>query len=47
MRSLVHAIYFDLARRRKLPLATLDAALIKAARAAKLPLLTDPSLFPD
>lgn len=41
------AIYFELARRRKLPLATLDAALVKAARAAKLPLLTDSSLYPD
>lgn len=41
------AVYFELARRRKLPLATLDAALIKAARAAKLPVLTDSSLFPD
>ena len=41
------AVYFDLARRRKLPLATLDAALVKAARAAKLPLLTDSSLFPE
>ena len=41
------AAYFDLARRRKLPLATLDAALVKAARAARLPLLTDSSLFPE
>ena len=41
------AIYFELARRRKLPLATLDLALIKAARAAKLPLLTDSSLYPE
>ncbi len=41
------AVYFELARRRKLPLATLDAALVKAARAAKLPLLTDISLYPD
>jgi predicted nucleic acid-binding protein len=41
------AIYFELARRRKLPLATLDSALIKAARAAKLALLTDSSLYPD
>ena len=40
------AVYFELARRRKLPLATLDAALIKAARAAKLALLTDSSLHP-
>ena len=41
------AVYFELARRRKLPLATLDAALIKAARAAKLTVLTDLSLYPD
>jgi predicted nucleic acid-binding protein len=41
------ALYFELARRRKLPLATLDAALVKAARAAKLPLLTDSSRYPD
>lgn len=41
------AVYFDLARRRKLPLATLDAALVKAARAAKLPLITDLAVFPD
>jgi predicted nucleic acid-binding protein len=41
------AVYFELARRRKLPLATLDAALVKAARAAKLPLLTDSSRYPD
>jgi predicted nucleic acid-binding protein len=34
------AVYFELARRRKMPLATLDAALINAARAAKLPVLT-------
>ena len=40
------AVYFELARRRKLPLATLDAALVKAARAAKMPLLTDSSLYP-
>lgn len=40
-------IYFELARRRKLPLATLDAALVKAARAAKLPLITDLSVFPE
>ncbi len=40
------AVYFELARRRKLPLATLDAALVKAARAAKLPLITDISVFP-
>ena len=41
------AIYFELARRRKLPLATLDAALVKAAREAKLPLITDFSVFPE
>jgi predicted nucleic acid-binding protein len=41
------AVYFELARRRKLPLATLDAALVKAARGAKLPLLTDTSLYPE
>ncbi len=41
------AVYFELASRRKLPLATLDAALVKAARAAKVPLLTDTSLYPD
>ena len=40
------AAYFELALRRKLPLATLDAALVKAVRAAKLPLLTDSSLYP-
>ena len=40
------AAYFELARRRKLPLATLDAALVKACRAAKLVLITDLSLFP-
>lgn len=41
------AVYFELARRRKLPLATLDAALVKAARAVKLPLITDFALFPE
>jgi predicted nucleic acid-binding protein len=41
------AVYFELARRRKLPLATLDAALVNAARAAKLPLITDLSVFPE
>ena len=40
------AVYFELARRRKLPLATLDAALVEAARSAKLPLITDLSVFP-
>ena len=41
------AVYFELARRLKLPLATLDAALVKAARAAKLPLITDLSVLPE
>ena len=41
------AVYFELARRRKLPLATLDAVLVKAARAVKLPLITDLSVFPE
>jgi len=41
------AVYFELARRRKLPLATLDAALVEAARAAQLPLITDLSVFPE
>lgn len=41
------AVYFELARRRRLPLATLDAALVKAARAAKLPIITDLSVFPE
>ncbi len=41
------AVYFELARRRKLPLATLDAALVKAARSAKLRLITDLSVFPE
>ena len=41
------AVYFELARRRNLPLATLDAALVKAARAAKLPVITDLSVYPE
>lgn len=41
------AVYFELARRRKLPLATLDAALVNAVRSAKLPLITDLSVFPE
>lgn len=41
------AVYFDLARRRKVPLATLDAALVRAARAVKLPLITDLAVFPE
>ena len=42
-----NAVYFELARRLKLPLATLDATLVKAARAAKHPLITDLSVFPE
>jgi predicted nucleic acid-binding protein len=41
------AISFELALRRKLPLATLDTALVKAARAARLVVLTDSSLYPE
>ena len=41
------AVYFELARRRKLSLATLDAVLVKAARAANIPLITDLSVFPE
>ena len=41
------AIYFELASRRKLSLATLDAALVRAARKARLPLVTDLSVFPE
>ena len=41
------AVYFELSQRRKLPLATLDAALVKAARAAKLLLITDLSVFSE
>ena len=41
------AAYFALAQRRKLPLVTLDAALVKAARAAKLALITDLSVYPE
>ena len=41
------AVYLELAKRRRLPLATLDAALVNALRAAKLPLITDPSVFPE
>lgn len=40
------AVYFELAQRRKLPLATLDAALVHAMRAAKLTVITDLALFP-
>ena len=38
--------YFELAQRRKLPLATLDAALVKAMRKANLQVITDLSVFP-
>lgn len=41
------AVYVELARRRKLPLATLDAALVRAGRAARLPVVTDFSVFPE
>ncbi len=41
------AVYLDLARRRRIPLATLDADLVRAAREAKLPVLTDATLFPE
>ncbi len=41
------AVYFELAWRRKMPLATLDAALVAAVRAARLPLITDLSVFPE
>ena len=41
------AIYFELARRRSVALATLDVALVRAARKARVPLLTDLSIFPD
>ena len=36
------AAYLELARRERLPLATLDAALAKAARAERAPLLGEP-----
>lgn len=41
------AVYLELAQRRKLPLATLDAALVHAMRAAKLTAITDLTLFPE
>lgn len=41
------AAYFELAQRRGLTLATLDADLVRAARAANLPLATDTSIFPE
>ena len=41
------AVHFELVRRRKLPLATPDAVLVKAARGAKPPLITDLSVFPE
>ncbi|MEP7083095.1 MAG: type II toxin-antitoxin system VapC family toxin [Betaproteobacteria bacterium] len=40
------AAYFELAQRRKLPLATLDAALVKAMRQTSLQPITDLSVFP-
>lgn len=40
------AAYLELALRRKLPLATLDADLVRAARAARCELLTDTKLYP-
>jgi predicted nucleic acid-binding protein len=41
------AVYFELAQRREFTLATLDEDLVHAARAAKLELLTDLSLYPE
>lgn len=41
------AVYLELAARRKLPLATLDAALVKAARMARLAVLTDFARYPE
>lgn len=41
------AVYFELAKRRKLTLVTLDEALVQAAREAGLPFLTDAALFPE
>lgn len=41
------AVYLELARRRRVPLATLDARLVQAARGADLPIVTDPALFPE
>lgn len=37
--TLYHALYLELARRRNLPLATFDAALRQAAKAAGVPVL--------
>lgn len=44
--STYDAAYLELARRRGITIATLDAALVKAARGAGHPLLTDLSLYP-
>jgi predicted nucleic acid-binding protein len=41
------AVYFELAQRRGLTLATLDEDLVRAARSAKLALTTDLSLYPE
>ena len=41
------AAYFELAQRRNLALVTLDKALVRAARVAKHPLLTDLERFPE
>ncbi len=41
------AAYFELAQRRRLPLATLDKALVSALRKAKLPVLTESSPMRD
>ncbi len=41
------AAYFELAQRRRLPLATLDKALVSALRKAKLPVLTESSPLRD
>ena len=40
-------LYLELALRRNLPLATLDKAMIKAARAANVSVITDRSIFPE
>ena len=40
------AVYLELARHRRIPLVTLDAALVAAARAAGLAVLTDETRFP-
>lgn len=40
-------LYLELARRRQLTLATLDADLVRAARSAKVPIVTDLARFPE